>query len=97
VLLKASGEGPIAFNAFGAMKPIDVDGAFVVDTALVVANEDTLQFKVVRFGSGGWKSFIFGGEGKVCHFTGKGRLWIQTRNPGAFGNALGPMLPMRES
>jgi uncharacterized protein (TIGR00266 family) len=96
VLLKASGTGPIAFNAFGAMKAIDVDGDFIVDTGHIVAFEETLQFKVNRFG-GGWKAFIFGGEGLVCRFSGKGRLWIQTRNPVEFGNTLGPMLPMRES
>jgi uncharacterized protein (TIGR00266 family) len=96
ILVKASGTGPIAFNAFGAMKAIDVDGEFIVDTGHVVAFEDGLQFRVTRFG-GGWKSFIFGGEGLVCRFSGKGRLWIQTRNPVEFGKTLGPQLPMRES
>jgi uncharacterized protein (TIGR00266 family) len=96
ILLKASGTGPVAFNAFGAMKAIDVDGDFIVDTGHIVAFEDTLKFTVNRFG-GGWMAFIFGGEGLVCRFSGKGRLWIQTRNPVEFGRTLGPSLPMRES
>lgn len=96
VLLRASGAGPVAFNAFGAMKAVDVDGEFIVDTGHVVAFEDSLQFRVARFG-GGWKAFIFGGEGLVCRFSGKGRLWLQTRNPVEFGRTVGPMLPMRES
>jgi uncharacterized protein (TIGR00266 family) len=96
ILLQASGTGPIAFNAFGAMKAIDVDGEFIVDTGHVVAFEDGLKFKVTRFG-GGWKAFIFGGEGLVCRFSGKGRLWIQTRNPVEFGRAVASHLPMRES
>jgi uncharacterized protein (TIGR00266 family) len=96
ILLKASGTGPVAFNAFGAMKAIDVDGDFLVDTGHVVAFEESLKYTTIRFG-GGWKAFIFGGEGLVCKFSGKGRLWIQTRNPVEFGRTLGPSLPMRES
>jgi uncharacterized protein (TIGR00266 family) len=95
VMLKVGGAGAVAFNAFGAIKSVEVDGDFVVDTGHIVAFEDTLKYKVTRFG-GGWKSFIFGGEGMVCEFTGKGRLWLQTRNPVAFGEAMGPKLPMRE-
>ena len=95
ILLKASGHGPIVFNAFGGIRRVDIDGSFTVDTGHIVAFEDTLTFKVERFG-GGWKSFIFGGEGLVCHFQGKGALWIQTRNPKEFGQLLGAKLPMRE-
>jgi len=94
ILLKASGSGPIVFNAFGGIRKIEIDGSFTVDTGHIVAFEETLTFKVERFG-GGWKSFIFGGEGLVCHFTGKGTLWIQTRNPQEFGQFLGSKLPMR--
>ncbi|GDX80715.1 TIGR00266 family protein [Deltaproteobacteria bacterium] len=96
VMLKATGHGPIAFNSFGGVKCIDVEGEFTVDTGHIVAFEGGLNFTVNRFG-GGWKSFIFGGEGLVCRFTGTGRLWIQTRNPQEFGKALGPKLPMREN
>jgi len=96
VMLKASGSGAIAFNSFGGIKEVDVNGDWIVDTGHIVAFEDTLTYKVTRFG-GGWKSFIFGGEGFVCSFAGTGKLWIQTRNPVAFGESIGPKLPMRES
>ena len=95
IMLRATGQGLIAFNAFGGVKAIDVTDEFTVDTGHIVAFESTLNFSVARFG-GGWKSFLFGGEGLVCKFTGTGRLWIQTRNPQEFGKALGPRLPMRE-
>ncbi|MFT4625201.1 MAG: hypothetical protein ACI8PZ_003867 [Myxococcota bacterium] len=95
IMLKATGAGPIAFNSFGGIKVVDVDGEFVVDTGHIVAFEDSLTFSVSRFG-GGWKSFIFGGEGLVCRFSGAGRLWIQTRNPQGFGEALASKLPMRD-
>lgn len=95
IMLKATGQGPIAFNAFGGIKVVDVDGPFTVDTGHIVAFESSLTFSVKKFG-GGWKQFIFGGEGLVCTFTGKGRLWLQTRNPQEFGKAIGPKLPMRD-
>jgi uncharacterized protein (TIGR00266 family) len=95
IMLKATGHGPIAFNAFGGIKVVDVDGEFTVDTGHIVAFESSLSLSVKKFGSG-WKAFIFGGEGLVCTFSGKGRLWLQTRNPQEFGQTIGPKLPMRE-
>ncbi len=94
VMLKATGTGPLVFNSFGGIKEVDVDGTFIVDTGHIVAFEDGVTFKVTKFG-GGWKSLIFGGEGLVCEFSGKGKVWIQTRNPQGFGQAIGSKLPAR--
>ncbi len=94
LLLKATGTGPLAIHAFGAIRHVDVDGRFIVDTGHIVAFESSLTYKVRPFG-GGLFSFIFGGEGLVCAFEGKGRLWLQTRNPTAFGSAMTSLLPMR--
>jgi uncharacterized protein (TIGR00266 family) len=95
IMLKATGEGPIAFNSFGGIKLVDVSEGYIVDTGHIVAFEDTLTFNVSKFG-GGWKTFIFGGEGLVCRFSGTGKLWIQTRNPQGFGEAIADKLPMRD-
>ena len=94
IMLKATGTGPLIFNSFGGIKQIDITGEFIVDTGHIVAFDETLTFSVNKFG-GGWKQFIFGGEGLVCTFTGQGRLWIQTRNPRGFGQEVGPKLPPR--
>ncbi len=94
IMLKATGTGPLIFNSFGGIKEVQVSGEFIVDTGHIVAFDDTLTFSVNKFG-GGWKQFIFGGEGLVCTFTGQGRLWIQTRNPRGFGQEVGPKLPPR--
>ena len=56
---------------------------FIVDTGYIVAFEDTLEYRVsvlpgLRAGSK-IKSFLFGGEGLVCRFSGQGKVWIQTR------------------
>lgn len=95
ILLKASGRGTIVFHAFGGMRPVDVDGSFVVDTGHIVAFESTLSYSVGRFG-GGWLSAILGSEGLVATFTGRGRLWVQSRSPQEFGQLVGPLLPPRE-
>lgn len=92
--IRAFGRGPIALNAFGAIKEIDLDGSFIVDTGHIVAFESSLLFKIKRVGS--WFSTIFSSEGLVCRFEGRGKLFIQTRNPSEFGGLIGPKLPPRQ-
>lgn len=88
VLLKASGEGDLFFNSYGAILEIDVTDSYIVDTGYVVAFEDTLDYQVTvlpGLRSGGkLKTFFFGGEGLVCQFSGQGRVWIQTRHVQSF-------------
>ncbi len=87
-LLKAQGQGDIFFNTYGAAIEVDVSGNYVVDTDYVVAFEDTLSYRVTAL-SGltpgqGVKTFLFGGEGFVCNFSGQGKLWVQTRSVTTF-------------
>jgi uncharacterized protein (AIM24 family) len=46
---------------------------------------------------GGLKSLFLSGEGLVCQFQGQGRLWMQTRNPGALASFLQPFRARRSS
>lgn len=92
-LIKCSGQGDLWFNTFGGMICIDVDGRYTVDTGHIVAFTEGLQYQVGRIG--GYKSLFFSGEGLVCHFTGRGRLWIQTRKIGAFANWVYPYRPVK--
>ena len=93
--VKCTGTGPVVLNSFGAIYEIDVDGQYVVDTGHIVAFEDTLNFKVTK-AADGWISSLLSGEGLVCKFEGKGKLYCQTHNPDSFGKLLGPMLRPRE-
>ncbi len=88
-LLRAYGEGPLLFACYGALVEVDVppDG-YVVDTGHVVAFEPSLQWQVRKVG--GMKSFLLSGEGLVCHFTGRGRVWVQTRSLDAFIGTIAP-------
>ena len=73
---------------------VDVDGDYVVDTGFIVAFESTLQYETtwlsgLKRGSG-LKNLVFGGDGLVCKFRGRGKLWVQTRRVGAFLSWLTP-------
>ncbi|MEB3338617.1 MAG: TIGR00266 family protein [Leptolyngbyaceae bacterium] len=97
-LLRATGTGDIWFSSFGAILEIPVDGGYMVDTGYIVAFEDTLQYNVEVLGGlsfKGLKTGILGGEGFVCRFTGKGRLWIQTRQLYPLINFLNPFRPVK--
>jgi len=93
--IRAFGQGPVAVNAFGAIKEIDVNGSFIVDTGHIVAFEPTLTFNIKRVGS--WFSTFFSSEGLVCRFEGQGKLYIQSRNPQEFGSLVGSKLPPRSA
>lgn len=92
--LKATGKGTLIFNSFGAIYTIDVDGEHIVETGHIVAFEETLSFTLTKAGKS-WASSILGGEGLVCKFKGKGRVWIQSHNSNAFGMSLSPKLKPR--
>lgn len=101
ILLKAKGEGDVWFNTFGGILPIDVDGTTYVDTGYVVAFEDTLQYTVTTLPGlsrgGKLKSFLLGGEGFVCRFSGQGRVWVQSRSPRHFLAFLQAFRPVKKS
>ncbi|MCC7061866.1 MAG: TIGR00266 family protein [Planctomycetes bacterium] len=95
-LLRASGHGTLLFTCYGALVEIDVPAAgYVVDTGHVVAFEPSLDYEVRKVG--GIKSMFLSGEGLVCSFSGRGKLWIQTRSLDAFVGAILPFLPTRSS
>ena len=76
--LVVSGAGDLWVNCYGAIEPVDVADRYVVDTGHIVAFEDTLDYSIK--GAGGLKQTLLSGEGLTCHFSGQGRLFVQTRN-----------------
>jgi uncharacterized protein (TIGR00266 family) len=94
--VKCSGQGDVLLNSFGAIYEIEVDGEYCVDTSHIVAYEETLNFSISK-ASSGWVSSFMSGEGFVCNFQGRGKIYCQTHAPGDFGKNLGPKLkPVRE-
>lgn len=92
--VRLSGQGDVLMNSFGAIYPVEVDGGYIVDTGHVVAFESTLDFKIGKASESLIGSFL-GGEGLVCKFHGRGRLWCQSHNAPGFGAVLGPKLKPR--
>lgn len=92
--LTVSGYGTVLLTSFGGIYEIEVDGDYIVDTGHIVAFERSLDFSITKPGSS-WLGAFLGGEGLVCRFRGKGKLFCQTHNPGAFGSLIGSMLPPR--
>lgn len=81
-LVRASGKGDLWFNTYGGMIELDIEGDYVVDTGNVVAFTEGLDYSISKIG--GYKSLFFSGEGLVCRFKGKGKVWVQTRTASAF-------------
>lgn len=92
-LIRAHGNGDLWFSSYGGIIEIDVDGGYVVDTSNIVAFTDGLEYSINKMG--GYKSLFFSGEGLVCRFSGRGRVWIQTRKAAAFVSWASPYRPVK--
>lgn len=97
-VMKATSQQPgqLLIGAFGGIEQVHCDGNMVIDTGHLVAWDTTLTYKVGKSGSG-WIASFLSGEGLVCHFQGQGRIWMQSRNPPAYGQSIGSMLPPRRA
>ena len=93
-VVKASGQGMLFFNSFGGIYPIELQSGeeFVVDTGHLVAWDADMNYKVTK-ASSGIMSSLTSGEMLVCKFTGPGRIYTQSRNPGSFGGWISGILP----
>ncbi len=89
--LEVSGTGDLWVNCYGAIHEIEVDGRFIVDTGHVLAFETGLTYAIK--GAGGLKQTLLSGEGLTMHFSGKGKLFIQSRTVGGLVHWIAPRLP----
>ncbi len=94
--LNLKGSGKVVLSSFGAIYPIDVNGEYIVDTGHIVAFNESLDFTITKAGASWLHSFL-AGEGLVCKFQGKGRVWCQSHNPKSFGELLTPSLLPRKA
>ena len=93
-LIRANGTGQVVCSCYGAMEIYDLaDGeALVLDSGHLVAYSDGLQFQT-RMVSSRLMQTLKSSEGLVFEFTGPGRVWAQTRNPGELVSWLTAELP----
>lgn len=93
--LKASGQGPVLMNAFGAIEERELNGEMILDTGHLVAFTSGIEYTIGK-ASKGWIDSYLSGEGLVLSMKGRGKIWIQSRNPSEFGTTIGRLLPPRE-
>ncbi len=95
-MLKAEGTGPLFMGSYGGIHPVEVGPqGYIVDNFHIVGFTAGLTFNIRRMG--GLKSFLGGGEGSVCQFSGQGTVWISTRSSNALIDFLHPFRIVQQS
>ena len=95
IILRVSGHGEVLVSSYGAIdsRELQAGETLTVDTGHVVAFTGGLDYRVSKVG--GYKSLFLSGEGLVCRFSGKGRVWIQTRQVPRFARWAYPFRPVK--
>ena len=77
--VKTEGNGILFLKAYGKIieKNINSDKPIYVDEDAIIAFEEKLNYESI---TGGMKKLLTSGEGFLCKFSGKGKLWIQTKD-----------------
>ncbi|MCB1306605.1 MAG: TIGR00266 family protein [Leptospiraceae bacterium] len=88
--LEVSGSGTVWYGAYGGLVEKEVDGAYIVDTAHLVAYDPQMKLKAQL--AGGILSSFFGGEGLVTRVEGKGRIVMQSRSLSGLAGWVNPRL-----
>ncbi len=96
-ILRMSGKGQLILNSFGAIHKVELkpDQEYIVDNSHLVAWTATTSYNIEK-ASAGWIASFTSGEGFVCRFRGPGVVYIQSRNPGGFGNWIRQFIPVSE-
>ncbi|MDR1016250.1 MAG: TIGR00266 family protein [Coriobacteriales bacterium] len=92
-VMTTEGCGRILVNAFGSIAEVTLDDAqdFTIDNNHVVAWDAALDYRIEL--QSGFLGSIGTGEGLVNHFSGSGKIYIQTLNLKDFSEQLRPFLP----
>ncbi|MEB3161008.1 MAG: TIGR00266 family protein [Synechocystis sp.] len=88
-LLRLVGAGDLWFSVYGGLLEIPLNGSFLYNPDYIVAFEDTLDYemkKSEKLSTDKLRGDGWGGQGRLCQFSGEGRVWIQARQPNSFLN-----------
>jgi uncharacterized protein (TIGR00266 family) len=86
-VLRCSGRGTLFFTAYGDIQEVEIDGEYVVDNGYAVAWEPSLNYRLTR--ARRIRSFLFGDQ-VLLRFSGRGKVWIQSRSPRSLANWVHP-------
>jgi len=93
-VLRVTGTGTLFFNAYGDIEEIEVNGSYTVDNGYAVAWEPTLQYHITK--SKKIRAFLFSDQ-LLMNFTGRGKVWVQSRSPRTLSNWVHPFRPQKPS
>jgi len=95
-VMRVYGKGTVFVNSYGAIHEVEIPAGrqVVIDNQHLVAWSDQMQYTIDKAAKG-WVSSFTSGEGLVCRFSGPGKVYIQTRNPGAFAQWINSMVPAK--
>ena len=99
--IKARSEQPgqLLLGACGAIEPLECEGELILEMGHVLAWEAALEVRDsgVDVARGGWLARLTPARRALRCFAGRGRVWVQTRDPVALGRRLGRALPRRHA
>jgi len=86
--LKTNGNGKLFLKGYGKIieQEINSENPIFIDEDSLIAFEDKLEIKTI---SRGVKELITSGEGFLFAISGKGKVWIQTREKGEHSSSGG--------
>lgn len=95
---RIAGQGTLVLNSFGAIHRVDLSAGqeYIADNHHLVAWTSRTEYAIEKASASGWMSSFTSGEGLVCRFRGPGTIFLQTRNPAAFGGWLSQYVPSGE-
>lgn len=93
-VLRCGGRGKLFFGSYGDITEIEIDGEYVVDSGYAVAWEPSLSYRISR--ARRVRSFLFSDQ-LLMRFSGRGKLWVQSRSPRSLANFLHPFRRVQRS
>ena len=93
-VLRCSGVGTLFFGSYGDITEVEVDGEYVVDNGYAVAWDPSLSYRLTK--ARRVRSFLFGDQ-LLLRFSGRGRLWVQSRSPRSLANFIHPFRRVQRS
>lgn len=86
-VMRATGQGTLFFGGYGDVKEVQVDGDYLVDNGYAVAWDAGLTYKLTKARK--IRSFLFGDQ-LLLRFSGRGRVWVQSRSAVGLANFFHP-------
>ncbi|MDA1266062.1 MAG: TIGR00266 family protein [Planctomycetota bacterium] len=93
-ILRTTGTGLMFFTAYGDIQEVEVDGEYIVDNGYAVAWEPSLEYRLTRARK--IRSFLFGDQ-LLLRFSGRGKVWIQSRSAQSLANWVHPFRAVESS